>query len=154
MKPLSNHELRAAPAPCKNDHRELQRLSICVLLIGLHSLCLGAFVYLFTNTFYDLFFGVAVENFFFVQQAGLFLFCLGLFYLVPLADLKSHHRSLDIIIISKLMAVFFLVSSTHLVPRPLTIVLACIGDGLMAGLLIWFSHAAGLLFKASGKSPL
>jgi hypothetical protein len=90
---------------------------------------------------------VGVENFFFVRQAGVFLFCLGLFYLVPLADLENHHRVIDIMIVTKILAVFFLVGNTGFVPRPGVILLAAAGDAIMAILLIFFSLKAKQLFR-------
>lgn len=137
----------ARPADIK-----LQHLYICVLLVGIHSLILGLFIFFFTGTFYSLFFGVAVDNYFFVKQAGLFLFCLGLFYLAPLTNLGSKHRSIDIIIITKVLAVIFLLSNMWLVPRPAAILLAAICDAVMATLLIFFSRAAGLLCKRTEKT--
>ena len=132
--------------------RKLQHLSICVLLVGMHSLALGLFIFFFTGFFYSLFFGVDVVNFFFVKQAGLFLFCLGLFYLAPLADLNSKHRLVDIIIITKLLAVVFLLRNMWLVPRPMAILLAAVCDAVMATLLIYFSRSAGLLLKKTEKA--
>lgn len=92
-----------------------------------------------------------MENFFFVQQAGLFLFCLGLFYFVPIKELDTRHRTLDIIILTKLLAVLFLVSKAQLVARPGAIFLAAAGDALMAIMLIHYSLAAGLLLKKRAK---
>ncbi len=113
----------------------------------MHSFTLGAFIFFFTEAFYDCFFGVDVENFFFVKQAGLFLICLSLFYLVPLTDLNSHRRMIDLIIVTKILAVIFLVINTHRVPQPEVIILAAAGDAIMAVLLIYFRLDAGLFIN-------
>jgi len=78
-----SEEISSAP-------RKVRQLSVLVLLIGLHSLFLGIFIFFFTELFYDLFFSAEIENFFFVRQAGLFLFCLGLFNLAIIVKMKSH----------------------------------------------------------------
>jgi hypothetical protein len=125
----------------------MQRLSVCIFLVGVHSLVLGVCIFFFTEPFYDFFFGVEIENFFFVKQAGLFIFCVGMFYFAPLKDLNKQHRAVDLIIITKTLAVLFLITNAHLVIRPEVIILAAVGDGIMAVLLAAFSYAAGLLFK-------
>ena len=129
------------------SYRKLQQLYNCVMVVGLHSICLGLFIFFFTNTFYDFFFRASVDNFFFVQQAGLFLFCLGLFYLIPLCDLTKFHRIIDITIITKILAVFFLVGNAHLVPNPGAILFAAAVDAAMGGILIYISRSCGLLLK-------
>ena len=90
------------------------------------------------------------RHFFFVQQSGLFLFCLGLFYLVPLADLKRSRRLVVAMIVTKIMAVLFLIADSGLVVRPDIILLAAGGDGIMAILLIYFSRTAGLFTYRKG----
>jgi hypothetical protein len=113
----------------------LTLLYVVILLVGVHSLVLGAWIYFGTGGFYRLFFATEVENFFFVKQAGLFLFCLGLFYLWPLVDIRKHHRAVAMTVLTKLLAVAFLLSSARLTAAPATIVLVALGDGLMAALL-------------------
>jgi hypothetical protein len=139
------HDIRSAPA-------SMQRLSLCVFLVGVHSLALGAFIFFFTELFYQLFFGVRIENFFFVKQSGLFLFCIGLFYFAPLEDLGKSRNHVIAMIATKIMAVLFLVFNSWLVARPEMVLLAAGVDGVMAILLIFFSRAAGLFLPRSGKS--
>jgi len=118
----------------------------------MHSLALGAFIFFFTELFYQVFFGVRIENFFFVRQSGLFLFCIGLFYLAPLADLKRSRNHVVAMIATKIMAVLFLVFNSWLVARPEMVILAAGIDGTMAILLIFFSRAAGLFLAKSSKT--
>jgi len=125
--------------------RKVQHLSVLVLLIGLHSLFLGIFIFFFTELFYDLFFSAEIENFFFVLQAGLFLFCLGLFNLAILRDMKRYYYFVKVIIATKALAFLFLVSHAHLAAWPPIIFAAAVGDGLMALALIFFYRRAGFI---------
>ena len=125
--------------------RKVQHLSVLVLLIGLHSLFLGIFIFFFTELFYDLFFSAEIENFFFVRQAGLFLFCLGLFNLAIIVKMKSHYYFVKVIIATKALAFLFLVSHAHLAAWPPIIFAAAIGDGLMALVLNFFYRRAGFI---------
>ena len=122
--------------------RKVKHLSVLVLLIGLHSLFLGIFIFFFTELFYNLFFSAEIENFFYVRQAGLFLFCLGLFNLAILMDMKRHHYFVKVIIATKSLAFLFLVSHAHLAAWPPIIFAAAVGDGLMALVLIFFYRRA------------
>jgi len=122
-------------------------LALCILLVAVHSLALGTFIFFCTETFYTFFFRAEIENFFFVKQSGLFLFCLGLFYLIPLADLPRNHRAIGIIIITKVLAVIFLVINTYLTPRPGIILLAAAVDACMAALLVYLSFSAEIFIK-------
>lgn len=125
--------------------RKVQHLSVLVLLIGLHSLFLGIFIFFFTELFYNLFFSAEIENFFYVRQAGLFLFCLGLFNLAILMDMKRYHYFVKVIIATKSLAFLFLVSHAHLAAWPPIIFAAAVGDGLMALVLIFFYRRAGFI---------
>lgn len=123
------------------------RLSFSLTVTAVHSLLLGIYIFFQTEKFYEFFFGVAVENLFFVKQAGLFLFCMGLFYVVPLLHLKSHKNTINIIILTKILAVVFLLFNFHLVPKAAAILTAALIDALFAMVLIWNSHTAGLLLR-------
>jgi O-antigen/teichoic acid export membrane protein len=128
----------------RSASRDMQCLSLCVFLVGMHSLALGAFIFFFTELFYRIFFGVSIENFFFVKQSGLFLFCLGIFYLAPLAHLERARNQVIAMIATKILAVMFLVFNAWLVARPEMVLLAAGVDGTMAVLLIILSRTAGL----------
>jgi hypothetical protein len=125
--------------------RKVQHLSVLVLLVGLHSLFLGIFIFFFTELFYWLFFSANIENFFYVRQAGLFLFCLGLFNLAILKDMKRYYYFVKVIIATKALAFLFLVSHAHLAAWPPIIFAAAVGDGLMALVLIFFYRRAGFI---------
>ncbi len=133
------------------SEKKIRRLTLCVLLVGAHSLTLGSYIFFFTDAFYNFFFGIDAENPFLVKQAGLFLFCLGLFYLLPITDLLNKHRVVDLIITTKVLAVLFLINSAWLVAKPEPIYLAALGDAIMATLLIFCSLTAGVFLKKSRK---
>jgi len=95
---------------------------------------------------------VEVDNLFLIKQAGLFLFCLGLFYMVPIRDLVNKHRIVDLIIVTKVLAVLFLITNAWLVAKPGPILLAALGDGIMGTLLIFCSLTAGLFLKKESPS--
>lgn len=117
-----------------------------LLFVAVHSLLLGGTIYFFTTLFYQFFFGVDPENFFFVKQSGLFLSLMGLFYLLPVFDLERFKPLIFIIVFSKVAAVTFLVLNAHLTPSAFMIYLAALGDGTMAAALI-------LLFLMRTKLP-
>jgi hypothetical protein len=137
--------IRNIPKEIRSAPRKVQHLSGLVLLIGLHSLFLGIFIFFFTELFYDLFFSAEIENFFFVRQAGLFLFCLGLFNLAILRDMKKYYYFVKVIIATKALAFLFLVSHAHLAAWSPIIFAAAVGDGLMALALIFFYRRAGFI---------
>lgn len=115
-----------------------RQLLLCIACVGGHSIILGLFIFFFTEAFYRLFFGADIANYFFVKQSGLFLLCLGLFYLVPLLDLKRHHFLMVVIVVTKILAVGFLLLHTHHTPRPMIILLAAFIDASMATALIYY----------------
>jgi hypothetical protein len=120
--------------------RQAQHLAVFVLLTGLHSMLLGVLIFFFTETFYRLFFFAEIENFFFVRQAGLLLFCLGLFNAAILRDMKHCAYFVNIIVVTKALAFLFLLSHAHFTAWPPIIYLAAIGDGLMAVALLFLQR--------------
>ncbi len=125
--------------------KEIKQLSIGVFLVGSHSLVLGFFIFFFTEAFYQLFLSAEIENFFFVRQAGLFLFCLGLFNLAILKDITRHQYFVKVIITTKVLAFLFLVTHSHLAAWPPILYAAALGDGGMALLLAFFYQRAGVI---------
>jgi len=96
-------------------------------------------IYFFTIPFYHFFFAIDPDNFFFFKQSGLFLFLIGLFYLIPFFDLQNSLIAIVLTIFSKITAVFFLIANSSLTPAPSIIHLAAFGDGLMATAIVIFS---------------
>lgn len=124
--------------------RRFKPLFWSVLLIGLHSMTIGIFIFFFTETFYKIFFLAEIENFFFVRQAGLFLFCLGFFNVAVLSDLEKNIFFVKVIIATKCLAFLFLVFQAHLSVHPFIIYVASLGDGAMAVLLMVLLRRAGV----------
>lgn len=113
------------------NSKELFWAVVVVFFVGIHSILLGLTIYFFTDFFYKTFFAVNVENLFFVRQSGIFLFLAGLFYLYPLLDLKNLYNLILLVIVSKVVAVMFLISNAGYTTAPLMIYLAAVFDGLM-----------------------
>ena len=120
-------------------------LRVTLFLVGLHSVILGGTVYFFTVPFHQFFFSVDPNNFFFIKQSGVFLFLAGLFYLIPVKDLKRYKLLIALVVFSKVTAVAFLLRNAHLTLSPPMIYLAALGDGLMATALsilvfLWYKN--------------
>ena len=126
--------------PDKNS-KDLFWAALAVFLVGMHSILLGLIIYFFTDFFYKILFAASVENLFFVRQSGTFLFLAGLFYLYPLLNLKKFYNLILVVILSKIVAVIFLISNAEYTPGPAMIYLAAFFDGLMALVLtaVYFS---------------
>jgi len=107
-------------------------LSLFLLLVGIHSLILGVFIFSFTEWFYSRFFFAQIDNFFFVRQAGLFLFCLGLFNIAIFKNIKQNRHLIKTVIATKCLAFIFLCTNAYLTPWPPIIYVAALGDGMMA----------------------
>ena len=115
-----------------NNSRNLFWAALILSLIGMHSILLGLIIYYFTDFFYRTFFAASIENIFFVRQSGIFLFLAGLFYLYPLLSLKKFYSLILLVILSKIVAVFFLFTNAKFTAAPEMIYLAAFFDGLMA----------------------
>ena len=111
-------------------------LRVTLFLVGVHSVLLGSTIYLFTVPFYQFFFSVDPDNFFFIKQAGIFLFLMGFFYLLPVLDMNRFRPVIFLVVFSKVIAVTFLLVHANLTPSPFMIYLAALGDALMATAII------------------
>jgi len=120
----------------EKNSRDLFLPALILFLVGVHSILLGLTVYFFTDFFYKVFFNTSVENIFFVRQSGTFLFLAGLFYLYPLINLRKFYNLILLVIFSKAVAVFFLISNAAFTTAPVMIYLAAFFDGLMAVALV------------------
>jgi len=107
-------------------------LRVTLLLVGIHSIVLGGTIYFFTTPFYQFFFSVDPDNYFFIKQSGIFLYLAGLFYLVPAININRYKLIIVLTVISKVTAVAFLLVNANLAPSPLMIYLAALGDCTMA----------------------
>jgi hypothetical protein len=126
-------------------------LRVVLLLVGLHSVILGGTIYFFTVPFHQFFFSVDSDNYFFIKQSGVFLFLAGLFYLIPVLDMKRYKLFIALVVFSKVTAVAFLLRNAHLAPSPPMVYLAALGDGLMATTI---SLLALIGYKNNNNGPL
>lgn len=138
------------------ESKDVFWLALAVFLVGMHSILLGLIIYFFTDFFYQTFFGTSVENLFFVRQSGIFLFLAGLFYLYPLLNLRNLYNLVLLVIVSKVVAVIFLITNAAFTSAALMIYLASFFDGLMAVILAvvyWRSRKAILLARRNMAGP-
>lgn len=122
-------------------------LRVTLLLVGIHSIVLGSTIYLFTTPFYQFFFSVDPDNFFFIKQAGVFLFLMGFFYLLPVFDMERYSPTIHLIIFTKVIAVAFLLVNADLSLEPKMIYLAALGDAAMA-----FTIASLLILRLRSRA--
>jgi len=115
-----------------SGRRPYAYLQLTVLFVTVHSFMLGFFIYFFPDRFYQLFFFHQVENIFFVRQSGLFLILSAFFYSYPLFNFQNNRKIIPVIIISKCLAVIFLLTNARYTLSPPMIILAALGDGTMA----------------------
>lgn len=127
-------------------------LRALILMVGAHSIILGMAIYFATDSFYRIFFNAAVDNLFFVRQSGLFLILMGMFYLVPLRDPEKYRIIILLTIVTKILAVVFMLANAGHTPAPGMILLAAAGDGSMALALIFLSATGGSRGMAGRRS--
>jgi hypothetical protein len=110
---------------------------LLVLLIGVHSCVLG-FAMMFAPRAMGGLLGLEVgPSIFFASQAGIFLLALGACYLLAL----RHCSLISVILISKTLAVVFLVVHAGLLDAPPIIWAAAAGDGAMLAALLGLLQA-------------
>ena len=132
--------------------KSIFRAALILFLVGMHSILLGLTIYFFTDFFYDTFFATPVENIFFVRQSGTFLFLAGLFYLYPLVNLRKFYNLVLLVIVSKIVAVVFLVTNAGYTTAPAMIYLAALFDGLMGAAVIGAYFRCRQVYARSGPS--
>ena len=74
--------------------------------------------------------------------------CLGSFYLLPLFDIEQSRLQIKMIILTKILAVLYLLTHADIVPWPPIIYLAAAGDGAMALLLILVGRKAQIYLRS------
>lgn len=117
-----------------------------VVLIALHSLVVGLFLTLATD------WGARFGGFpspvplFFPRQGGAFHFVVAAVYLVE----YFHYRGVALLVLTKSMAVVFLLLATVLTDVPWLVPLSAAGDGLMALAVVLLRRARGLALLGPG----
>lgn len=121
-----------------------------VVLIALHSLVVGLFLTLATD------WGARFGGFpspvplFFPRQGGAFHFVVAAVYLVEYV----HYRGVFLLVLTKSIAVVFLLLATALTDVPWLVPLSAAGDGLMAAAVVVLRRARGLpLLGPGGGRP-
>ncbi|MBI3091525.1 MAG: hypothetical protein HYY96_12740 [Candidatus Tectomicrobia bacterium] len=104
-------------------------------LVSLHSLVLGLLLYFFTAPVLQAFGFQQGPSLFYPRQSGVFLFILGIAYLLPAVDLRRFRAFAWFTVVSKLCAVLFLYGEVLVFRASRIVLLAGIGDTLM-GLVI------------------
>lgn len=102
-------------------------LRLAILLVGLHSCILGVAMLAATESLLPLLGFSGAIPLFFPSQSGIFMLILGIFYLAALVE----PRYVWTIVVSKLLAVLFLVVHVALLEAPAIIGAACAGDATM-----------------------
>lgn len=121
-----------------------------VVLIALHSVVVGLFLAFATD------WGARLGGFpspvplFFPRQGGAFHFVVAAVYLVE----RFHYRGVFLLVLTKSIAVVFLVLATALTDVPWLVPLSAVGDGLMAVAVVLLRRARGLpLLGRGGAGP-
>lgn len=118
-----------------------------VVLIALHSLVVGLFLTFATE------WGARFGGFpspvplFFPRQGGAFHLAVTAIYLVE----YSHYRGVFLLVMTKSMAVLFLVLASLLTAVPWLVPLSALGDGLMAVAVVLLRRARGLPLLGPGS---
>ena len=106
-----------------------------ILMIAGHSVMVGVFLLFFTR------WGVAFGGWqdlhltFFARQAGVFHLVVAIGYLLE----YFRYREVTFLLLTKIIAVLFLVSMMMVEPVPWALPLSALGDGLMVP-LVYFVH--------------
>jgi len=106
-------------------------LRVVVVLIGVHSCALGLAL-LFAPLAMTGWLGFEAEAAFFPAQSGAFLLILGVCYLLALRD----RALIAVIVVSKVIAVFFLVAHAAFLDAPPMVWAAATGDAAMLVVLL------------------
>jgi len=110
-----------------------------VILVALHSYCVGGFL-LFATRWGAEFGGWGdVEPLFFARQAGVFHFVVATGYLIE----YFRYRRITLLLTAKSIAVVFLTSMALLDGQPWAVPLSAAADGAMAGIAWWLHRRAG-----------
>ena len=112
-------------------------LKFAIILISLHSLLLGITMLFFPLSFTEFFGFKSTETFFWQSQSGIFLIVLAIAYFLAYKELDRSRVLVHFIVLSKVLAVVFLMVHFVFLKAPYSIGLAAAGDALM-GLCVLF----------------
>ena len=106
-----------------------------VVLVALHSFCVGAFLLFATRWGAEFGGWGGVEPLFFARQAGIFHWVVAAGYLLEF----FRHRGITLMLTAKSIAVVFLAAMTLIDGGPWAVPLSAAADGVMA-LIAWWLH--------------
>ena len=115
-------------------------LRLALGIASLHSVVLGLTVYLLARPFLSLFGFETQGDLFYPKQSGVFLLALGLGYGLAARDPLRHPGLVALTIVSKTLAVVFLLSEAILFQAPGFILAAAVVDATFAvaiGYIAW-----------------
>ena len=128
-----------------------KRLSLLLILIAIHSFCVGVGLIIRPAELMQLFgFGICYERFF-PTQGGVFHIVMAVGYLMAACDVDEHHSLIIFSIIVKTMATVFLFTYFIAVEQIWLVLLSGFSDGIM-GLVIYI--ALVLYIKSQSKSEI
>jgi hypothetical protein len=111
--------------------REPRVLKGVVLLVSMHSLVLGMIMLLFPRSFPHIFGFPASSGIFWQSQSGIFLMVLGIVYFMAYREAERSRTLVKLLVLSKGLAVLFLLTHWLFLAAPDSIALAAVGDGVM-----------------------
>ena len=126
------------PPPAGRD-RTGRILPLVVLLVGLHSCVLGLLMLLLPRWTLGLMGYGQPGDLFFPSQSGIFLLILGVCYLLALRE----PALVAVIVVSKALAVAFLVAHVAFLGAPPIIGAAAAGDAAMLAAVLWARRRDG-----------
>ncbi len=118
-----------------------------IVLIAVHSVTVGLFLLFLTRWGVDFGGWEGLNLTFFARQAGSFHIVVAIGYLLE----YFRHREVTFLLVTKIIAVLFLVSMMMVESVPWALPLSALGDGLMVP-LVYFVHARGEAARAEAAA--
>jgi len=120
--------------------RSLKLLKVFLILVTLHSFCVGLGLILIPLDYFDLFGFNEYSGNFFKIQAGIFHVVMSGAYVSAARDPVGNNTMIRFSIFAKLMATVFLISYALFINMVWMVLVSGIFDFLMGGVLIWFNN--------------
>lgn len=116
-----------------------------ILLIAAHSVTIGLFLLILTRWGVEFGGWLELEPTFFARQAGIFHIVVAIGYLLE----YQRYRQVTFLLVTKIIAVLFLVSMMMIEPVVWSLPPSALGDGLMVPLVYWIHRRASAERAAS-----
>jgi hypothetical protein len=118
--------------------RSLKLLKIFLILVALHTFCVGLGLILIPLDYFDLFGFHAYSGNFFKIQAGVFHIVMCLAYALAAMDPVRNRIMIRFAIFAKMMATVFLISYAVFIDMVWMVMASGVFDFIMGLVLIWF----------------